>query len=117
MSRQPHEIANINLRIRETLRARLEREAKRHQFSLNNEIRIRLEDSFNRDATRVLDDIANDMQINWLRYSNRFLLLDLGEQLSNAVAAGDMPKAESLARLWLRHREQERRLLTEGRAS
>jgi hypothetical protein len=113
MPRDPHDIANINLRIREILRAKLEREAQRHRFSLNNEIRIRLEDSLERDATRVLDDIANDMQINWLRYSNRYMLLSLEDDLAAKLAQTKDPEVASLAKLWLQHRAQERRL-TQG---
>jgi len=116
MSRQPHAIVSINLRIRETLRGKLEREAERHRFSLNNEIRLRLEDSFTREASRVLDDIANDMQINWARYSNRYLLLSLEDQLATALAKTKDPEIANLARTWLRQRDIDRRL-TEGSAS
>jgi 7-keto-8-aminopelargonate synthetase-like enzyme len=116
MSRQPHEIANINLRIRETLRAKLEREAKRHRFSLNNEIRLRLEDSFTRAATRTLDDIADGIEMSWSRYGNRLLCLRLEEQLASALAQTKDPEVANLARSWLIQRERDRRL-TEGGVS
>jgi hypothetical protein len=112
MSRQPQETVSVTLRIRERLRARLEHEAQRHRFSLNNEIRIRLEDSFERrDAVRSLSDVVDDLQINWARFSARFLRLDLEQQLAEAITqTNDLEKIRTLARLWLRHREQERPL-------
>jgi hypothetical protein len=112
MPRPTHEVASFTLRIRESLRRRLEREAQRHHFTLNNEIRIRLEDSLNRDAVRVLDDVANDMQLNWSRYSNRYMLLSLEDELAAALAKTKDPEVAKLARVWLRHREQDRRLTT-----
>jgi hypothetical protein len=114
MPRQTHEVASFTLRIRESLRSRLLREAERHHFTLNNEIRIRLEDSLNRDAVRVFDNIADDMQINWARFSNRLLLLSLEDQLADALAKTTDPEVASLAKLWLQHREQERRLTKGG---
>jgi len=116
MSRKPHEIVSINLRIRETLRAKLEREAQRHHFSLNSEVRLRLEDSFRRDEARSDEDTRDSMQICWHRYANRFLLLSLEDELAAKLAQTTDPAVASLAKLWLHHREQERRL-TEGRAS
>jgi hypothetical protein len=46
MARKPSEIVAVTLRIREDLRRRLEREAKRGRTSLNAEMERRLEDSF-----------------------------------------------------------------------
>jgi hypothetical protein len=46
MARKPSEIVAVTLRIREDLRRRLEREAKRGRTSLNGEMEQRLEDSF-----------------------------------------------------------------------
>jgi hypothetical protein len=60
MARKLTDIAHVNLRIRETLRRKLEREAARHETSMNNEIRVRLERSFELEAIRELDEIAKD---------------------------------------------------------
>jgi len=38
--------------------------------------------------------------MHWGRYADRFLCLDLAEQLANAVLAQD-PQAADLARWWL----------------
>jgi hypothetical protein len=46
MSRKPTDVAHVNLRIRESLRRTLEREAKAHQVSLNYEIASRLQQTF-----------------------------------------------------------------------
>jgi hypothetical protein len=45
MRREPADIAVFTLRLREKLRDQLEREAKKHQTSMNDEIIRRLEDS------------------------------------------------------------------------
>ena len=58
MPRKPVDIAHVNLRIRESLRRKLEREAERHQTSMNNEIRVRLENSFRIEADRDVDAVA-----------------------------------------------------------
>ena len=46
MARKPTDTVQLNLRFSETLRRRLEREAARHDQSLNAEIVHRLEQSF-----------------------------------------------------------------------
>jgi hypothetical protein len=117
MPRQPHEPVQIKLRLAEPLRRKLEREAQRHHFTLNNEIRIRLEDSLeDKQPTRKLDDIAQDMDRGWARFSNRFIMLTLEDQLATALSRTKDPEVSSLARVWLMHREQDRRL-AEGRVS
>ncbi len=58
MSRKSIDIAHVNLRIRESLRKRLAQEAKKHGFSLNNEIRVRLEASFEREASQSIAESA-----------------------------------------------------------
>jgi hypothetical protein len=45
MSRKPTATIQLKLRIRESLRRKLADQAERHRFSLNNEIRYRLEQS------------------------------------------------------------------------
>jgi hypothetical protein len=101
MARKPLDIANINLRIRESLRAKLEREAKKNRTSLNNEIRLRLEDSLEGGAARDLDDIATNMKAVWARYGERFLRLSLEDELAEALAQSTDPKVATLARAWL----------------
>jgi Arc-like DNA binding domain len=56
MSRKPLDVAHINLRIRESLRKKLADEAEKHRFSLNNEIRVRLEASFERQGFQSLTE-------------------------------------------------------------
>jgi hypothetical protein len=104
MARKPLDIANINLRIRESLRAKLAREAERNRTSLNNEIRLRLEDSLEKGATSSLDDIAADMKAVWARYGERFLCLGLEADLAEALAQSTDPKVATLARAWLHTR-------------
>ncbi len=54
MARKPTDIVAVTLRIREDLRRRLEREAKRDRTSLNAEMERRLEDSFDLANTSSL---------------------------------------------------------------
>jgi hypothetical protein len=118
MPQQPrHHV--IHIRIRDELRRKLEREAFKHHFSLNNEIRIRLEDSFTRgDALRTVDDAAMDMQVCWARFSARFLRLELEERLAEEIARGeDLTKIKTLAKLWLERRATEQRQPSGGGVS
>jgi len=110
---------NINLRLRNELHRKLKRAAESHHFSVTNEIRIRLEDSFaQRDATRTVDDAAMDMQICWARFSARFLRLELEEKLAEAITrAEDIVKIKTLAKLWLQHRGSEQRQPISGGVS
>jgi hypothetical protein len=66
---------------------------------------------------RVLDDIANDMQVNWARYSNRYMLLSLEDDLAAALAKSTDPEVSKFARLWQHHRAIDRRLSAEGGVS
>jgi hypothetical protein len=105
------------LRLDETTRARLQQEADRHHLTLVAEIRTRVLDSFDRDVKRGLDDIRQDMEINWARFAARFLRIDLADQLADAVVRGDDPQSiKTLARLIIEHRSHERRV-TPGGAS
>jgi predicted nucleic acid-binding Zn-ribbon protein len=61
MARKPTDIVQPNLRIRESLRRQLEREAKKHGVSLNQEMTHRLMRSFEEDAKRTIDIIASDL--------------------------------------------------------
>jgi len=108
--RQPHEFAQISLRLREPLRRKLERAAAAHHFTLNNEVRIRLEDSFNRDAAYMLDDLIGDLRIRWARQGERDKALEFGDQLAAAVLAQQWGVAPQLARLWQQHRARELRI-------
>jgi hypothetical protein len=61
LAEKPGDIVQPNLRIREDLRQRLEREARKNQRSLNKEMIRRLERSFEADTVRSLEDIVADL--------------------------------------------------------
>jgi hypothetical protein len=105
------ESVHLSLRLQEDLRQRLAREADAHRISLSKEIHLRLEDSFQRETVRNLEKIAVDMETCWLRFSARFLRLDLEEVLAQKLAACKElpPDIATAARLWLAHRAQEQR--------
>jgi Arc-like DNA binding domain len=101
MPRKLVDIAHVNVRIRESLRRKLEREAKKNRTSLNNEIRVRLEESFENSAVRDLDEIAADQKVTWGRFSRRLLLLSLEDDLARELAQTKDPNVANLAKAWL----------------
>jgi hypothetical protein len=64
MTKKPTEIVPTMLRIREDLRKRLEREAKKRDHSLNAEMMERLEASFAKDAKELRDSAIVDMLVD-----------------------------------------------------
>ncbi len=67
-AKAPHDIVAPNLRIREALRQRLEREARAHQTSINQEMNRRLEASFKAGAMRTIEDVAAEISQAWRRH-------------------------------------------------
>jgi hypothetical protein len=61
MPRKPSAIVQYKLRIRETLRRRIEQAAKQHGVSANQEMVSRLERSFELEEIRELGHVAGDM--------------------------------------------------------
>jgi hypothetical protein len=113
------ESVHLSLRLQENLRRRLEREAENHRISLSREIHLRLEDSFQRETNRNLEKLIVDMETCWLRFSARFLRLDLEDVLAEKLAACRElpPEIAALARLWLTHRAAEQRPSSLGSVS
>jgi hypothetical protein len=107
---QPARRNVIHLRFDDRTRARLQQEADRHHLTLVAEIRARVLDSFDRDTKRGFEVLLQDMEINWARFPARFLRMDLGDQLADAVTRGHDPQLiKTLARLIIEHRAIERR--------
>jgi hypothetical protein len=104
MPRKLVDIAHVNLRIRESLRRKLEREAKKRRTSLNNEIRWRLEDSFEAQARRDLEEIAADLKTIDARLGLKVTLPPLEEKLAQALAQTKDPEVTKLATVWLKTR-------------
>jgi hypothetical protein len=91
--RKPESTVITNLRIKESLRQALEHEAEQHQISLNKEIINRLEDSLEADARLKFIDLAQELERGWLRFGNRFLMLELEEGIKQAIRDGDLDAA------------------------
>jgi hypothetical protein len=94
-ARNPDEFVVTNLRLRESVRAALETEAKRNGTSLNREMVRRLEDSMEAGAKLQLSTIASDLTVNWLRFGERFLALELEEGMLKAIEDGDLASARA----------------------
>jgi hypothetical protein len=99
LARKITDTVHVNFRMREPLRRRLEAAAKQHRVSLNGEMRLRLEASFEDQAKRTMDEIAGDMARHWARFGEAFHnanltgdLLRASEQLVAAVEADDKQK-------------------------
>jgi hypothetical protein len=97
LARKPAETVVTNLRIKEWLRHALEREAEKHRVSLNREMERRLEDSLQADTERDLAAINADMETNWLRFGERFLVRELEEGILTALEARDYELARKHA--------------------
>jgi hypothetical protein len=104
MARKPADTRNFTLRIRETLGRKLEAAAQRNRHSLNNEIRLRLEDSFRAQHLRDMEVIVADLRVIDARLGLKVTLGGLEEDLATALAEGNYEKAKPLALAWLRTR-------------
>jgi hypothetical protein len=60
MARKPTDTVALTLRVREDLRRRLEKEAKKHDHSLNNEMVRRLEETFQPQRDALINLIAGN---------------------------------------------------------
>ena len=105
MPRKSSELRPIMTRLPEDLRKRLEREAGKAGHSMNREIINRLWSSFDSEHPRRLDEITRDLEAIWLKYGERFLLLDLQEETAEALEKGDLKAAQIAARAWLQTRK------------
>jgi uncharacterized protein YecA (UPF0149 family) len=63
MPRRPTEVVQVNLRLRERLRRRLEQAARKRDVSLNFEMHSRLEQSFEQQDQRGLDNVRADFEL------------------------------------------------------
>jgi hypothetical protein len=97
--RKPTDIVQLKLRIRETLRRRIEAAAKKRQVSANYEMTSRLQQSFDQEAQRTIDAIAADIKTHWLRFGDAWHDLNKQGALWQAAEAliAALP-AESRAR-------------------
>jgi Arc-like DNA binding domain len=103
-------VAQFKLRVPWDLRTRLLQAADSHGRTINAELRLRLEDSFEQGAHRNLEEICTDLRTAWGRFSARFLRMELADQLADAVMQnGDAARIRTLAQLIIEHRVSERR--------
>ena len=87
MLRKSTDVAHFNLRIRESLRKKLADEAEDRHWSLNNEIRWRLEASFERQDLLSLDDSSTRLKALVSKFEDRFGELDKQGDLLRAAEA------------------------------
>jgi hypothetical protein len=100
----------VKLRLSAGLHDRLVQQAEHHARTLNAELRLRLEDSFEQGARRTLEDICTDMRIAWGRWAGRLLTRELADELADAVLqSGDPARMRTLAQLIVEQRNVERR--------
>jgi len=79
--RKKTDIVGLKLRLRESLRARIEAAAKAQERSLNNEVIARLEQSFDRESlTRLRDQVEKGLEAILVQNQRRENLLELESQ-------------------------------------
>jgi hypothetical protein len=79
--RKKTDIVGLKLRLRESLRARIEAAAKAQERSLNNEVIARLEQSFDRESlTRLRDNVEKGLDAIMVQNERREKLLELESQ-------------------------------------
>ena len=76
MPRKPSETVQVNLRIKESLRRRLENAARKRQVSLNYEMTSLLERGLDQPALLEGQNVAQDMAIMWARWGDAFTKLN-----------------------------------------
>jgi hypothetical protein len=102
MAKKSGTIVQVKLRIREHLRRRLEVAAKKRGVAVNYEMMSRLERSFELESIHALEGIANEMQLNWLRFAERFMGLQFNADILAALATNpDQRVAKNLALAWV----------------
>jgi hypothetical protein len=107
----------LHLRLDDDLRAKLQREADRHQTPLLREIRNRLLDSLERDDRSRMADLIQSMQMHWARIPARDERIRLDEMIVQALAhADDLAKIKTLAREWLKMYATERQQTEEKKS-
>ncbi len=87
MARKPSDTAQLKLRIREDLRRRLERAARKRAVSLNFEMTDRLKESFDREAQRTIDAVGSDIAGHWARFGGAWHELNKQGDLVRASTA------------------------------
>jgi hypothetical protein len=87
----------INFRVSEALRRKLNGAAFRNGTSINNEMRVRLEQSFEDESKRMFIDVAEDLKIAWQRFGERFVIRELESDILAALEARDFERAHAYA--------------------
>jgi hypothetical protein len=109
--RSPDTTVQVNLRIKESLRRKLEREANKHQTSLNNEMRLRLEDSFKAQELRDHGELNQHTKTLLERQGRHLTLYELQQDLIRAMEKTTDPE---IAKLWTAARAVEAAAKREG---
>jgi hypothetical protein len=85
--RKPSAVLQTKLRIRETLRRRIEQAAKKRGVSSNYEMTSRLERSFEQEAARSIDMVAVAIETAWARHEQANHILGYQGDLTRASEA------------------------------
>ena len=107
--RHPDNVTVLSLRIKKELHRKLKREAAKHRVSVNNEIAMRLQDSFEAGARRSLDGIITHMALLWSQVETYVAASELEWEVAGAVLENKDPKETvKLVQKWLWHRQMAR---------
>lgn len=132
---------HVNLMLAEDLHAKISERAQRRQSTVNNMVRVMIQDYLQREEaseledvkddletvgsdlqtiTSILETISDEMEVGWARFADRFTRLELEEQIIDALAKAqgpdDFARIKNLAQASQRTRSsrdrQERKLRT-----
>lgn len=87
MPRKPTETVQVNLRIKERLRRRLENEARKRDVSLNYEMTSRLERSFEQEGLLTIDTVADALKTFSVQFGPFVERVTLQRDLARAAKA------------------------------
>jgi hypothetical protein len=106
MPRKPSDIVQYKLRIRESLRRRIEKAAKKNKTSANQEMANRLEHSFDQEQFHEIENVTVGLKASWFRVESLFaraaFLRDLVRAANELVAQIEQLPAETQDRAALK---------------
>lgn len=104
-----HDPAQVKLRFRGDQVERIQRLADAHQTTFNAEVKWLVDRGLDHVTLRNIEAIAMDLELNWARFSERFLALELEDDILTALESRRFEEARIFAAKLRRVREAQAR--------
>jgi hypothetical protein len=104
MARKPNHV-QLSFRIDKDMHQKLVHAAQQHRTTVNAEMKWRIDRSFEQDRAQEFEISVQDFEVTYHRYADRFLELDLQDDILSALAERNYDKASTLAITVLKNRE------------